>query len=90
MTYTLPKIVSAAEAVACIDEGMTLAINTMSAVSYPDALSSALYDRFHETGAPRNLCFWGSTAQAMHSLDALSEHLARCDGMFDKVVMGTG
>ncbi len=88
MPYTTPEIVSAEEAVTHIHSGMTLAINTMAATSYPDALSSALYDRFQATGAPVNLGFWGSTAQAMHSLDALTEHLARCEGMFSRVFMG--
>ena len=88
MPFSIPKIVTAEEAVTRVHSGMTLAINTMAATSYPNALSSALYDRFHATGAPVNLCFWGSTAQAMHALDALTEHLARCEGMFSKVVMG--
>jgi propionate CoA-transferase len=88
MPFVLPKVVTADEAVKIIEDGMTLSINTMSACSYPDALSSALHDRYQSTGSPKNLCFWGSTAQAMHSLDALTEHLARCDGIFAKVIMG--
>jgi propionate CoA-transferase len=88
MPFSPPKIVSAQEAVAIIEDGMTLSINTMSATSYPDMLSRSLHDRHCASGAPSNLCFWGSTAQAMHSLDALTEHLARCEGMFSKVVMG--
>ena len=88
MPFSIPEIVTADEAVTHVHSGMTLAINTMAATSYPNALSSALYDRFHATGDPVDLCFWGSTAQAMHALDALTEHLARCEGMFSKVVMG--
>jgi propionate CoA-transferase len=88
MPFTIPKIVSAQEAVTQVHSGMTLAINTMAATSYPNALSAALYDRFQDSGAPENLGFWGSTAQAMHSLDALTEHLARCEGMFSRVFMG--
>ena len=88
MPFTVPKIVSAQEAVTHVHSGMTLSINTMAATSYPNALSSALHDRFQTTGAPVSLGFWGSTAQAMHSLDALTEHLARCEGMFSKVFMG--
>ena len=88
MPYRKPKIVSAAEAVSGIQSGMTLAVNTMSATSYPDALSLALHDRFEATGEPRDLCFWGATAQAMYDLDALSERIARCDGLFNKVIMG--
>jgi propionate CoA-transferase len=88
MPFSLPKIISAEEVVKIIEDGMTLSINTMSACSYPDALSSALHDRFQATGSPKNLCFWGSTAQGMHALDALTEHLARCEGIFGKVIMG--
>lgn len=88
MPYTTPSIVSAEEAVRSIKDGMTLSVNTMSAVSYPDSLSRALRDRFRATGAPKNLSFWGTTAQGLYSLDALSEQLARCEGMFSKVVMG--
>lgn len=88
MPFSIPKIVTAQEAVKMIEDRMTLSINTMSATSYPDALSRALHNRFVSSGSPSNLCFWGSTAQAMHSLDALTERLARCEGMFAKVIMG--
>jgi propionate CoA-transferase len=83
-----PPIISADEAVSLIKSNMTLSVNTMSAVSYPDALSRALRKRFDATREPKGLCFWGSTAQAMYALDALSEQIARCDGMFSKVIMG--
>lgn len=88
MPFKIPEIVSAAEAVTHVRNGMTLSINTMSATSYPNTLSCALHDRFQVTGTPLNLSFWGATAQAMHALDALTEHLARCEGMFSKVFMG--
>ena len=88
MPYAKPPIISADEAAAHIQDGMTLSVNTMSAVSYPDALSRALRKRFDETGGPTDLCFWGSTAQSLYTLDALTEQLARCKGMFSKVIMG--
>ncbi|MFH0726482.1 MAG: CoA-transferase [Pseudomonadota bacterium] len=88
MPYINPPIIAADEAAALVRNGMTLSVNTMSAVSYPDALSKALRKRFDATGEPRDLCFWGSTAQAMNALDALTEQLARCEGMFSKVIMG--
>jgi propionate CoA-transferase len=88
MPFAIPKIVSAEEAVTHVKSGMTLSINTMSATSYPNTLSCALHDHFQATGTPVNLSFWGATAQAMHALDALTEHLARCEGMFSKVFMG--
>lgn len=88
MPYKNPPIISADEAANIIQDAMTISVNTMSAVSYPDALSKALRNRFDATGNPKDLCFWGSTAQAMYALDALSEQLARCEGMFSKVIMG--
>jgi propionate CoA-transferase len=88
MPYKNPPIISAEEAANFLQDGMTLSVNTMSAVSYPDSLSRALRDRFRATGGPRNLSFWGTTAQALYQLDALTEQLARCEGMFSKVVMG--
>lgn len=88
MPVSTPPIISAEEAISFIENDMTLSVNTMSAVSYPDALSRALRKRFDATGEPKDLCFWGSTAQAMYALDALSEQIARCDGMFSKVIMG--
>jgi propionate CoA-transferase len=88
MPYRKPSIISADQAVKSIENGMTISVNTMSAVSYPDALSKALRNRFDAMAEPTNLCFWGSTAQAMYALDALSEQLARCKGMFSKVIMG--
>jgi acyl CoA:acetate/3-ketoacid CoA transferase len=65
MPFTIPKVVSAEEAVTHVQSGMTLSINTMAATSYPNTLSCALYDRFQATGAPVDLSFWGSTAQAI-------------------------
>ena len=88
MPVSSPPVITADEAVSYIKNKMTLSVNTMSAVSYPDALSKALRNRFDATGEPKNLCFWGATAQAMYALDALSEQIARCEGMFSKVIMG--
>ena len=88
MPYITPPVISAEEAAGFVEDGMTLSVNTMSAVSYPDALSRALRKRFDETRKPNNLCFWGATAQSLYQLDALTEQLARCDGMFSKVIMG--
>ena len=90
MPFNIPRIVTADEAVKCIENKMTLAINTMSAVSYPDALSLALHDRFKATGAPSDLCFWGATAQAMHDLDALTERIARATECSPKLSWAIG
>ena len=49
------KIISAREAVDMIKEGDCIAVNSFLAWSNPAALHDALYERFMETGAPRNL-----------------------------------
>ena len=42
MPVSPPPIISADEAASLVKNDMTLSVNTMSAVSYPDALSRAL------------------------------------------------
>ncbi|MCL2014294.1 MAG: propionate CoA-transferase, partial [Oscillospiraceae bacterium] len=49
------KIVSAREAAAIIKDGDCVAINSFLALSNPEALHDALYERFTETGSPNNL-----------------------------------
>ena len=49
------KQISAAEAVAVIRDGDTVAVNSSSGLCCPDAVLAALGERFDTTGAPRNL-----------------------------------
>ena len=49
------KIISAREAAALIKDGDCVAINSFLALSNPEALHDALYERFAETGSPKNL-----------------------------------
>ena len=49
------KIVSAREAAGLIKDGDCIAINSFLALSNPEALHDALYERFTETGKPQNL-----------------------------------
>jgi len=49
------KIVSAREAADLIKDGDCIAINSFLAWSNPEALHEALYERFVETGQPKNL-----------------------------------
>ena len=51
----LTKVVSAAEAVANIADGATIAVNSSSGLCCPDAVLAALGERFDETGAPKGL-----------------------------------
>ena len=49
------KIVSAKEAVGFIKDGDLIANNSFLALSNPEALQDALFERFIETGSPKNL-----------------------------------
>ena len=49
------KIISAHEAVKCIKDGDCIAINSFLALSNPEALHDALYERYIETGSPKEL-----------------------------------
>ena len=49
------KIISAAEAVKMIKDGDCIAINSFLAWSNPEALHDALYERFVNTGSPKDL-----------------------------------
>jgi propionate CoA-transferase len=49
------KIISAREAVDWIQDADCVAINSFLALSNPEALHDALYERFVETGSPRDL-----------------------------------
>ncbi len=49
------KIVSADEAVQCIKDGDTIAVNSFLSLANPEALHAAVYRRFKESGHPRDL-----------------------------------
>ena len=49
------KIISAREAINMISDGDCIAINSFLAWSNPEALHNALYERFTETGSPKDL-----------------------------------
>jgi len=49
------KIISAKEAVELIKDGDCVAVNSFLALANPEALQDALYERFTETGSPKNL-----------------------------------
>ena len=49
------RIISAKEAIEYIKDGDCIAVNSFLALSNPEALHDALYDRFTETGSPNNL-----------------------------------
>jgi len=49
------RILSAREAAGLVKDGDCLAINSFLVLSNPEALHDALYQRFAETGAPKDL-----------------------------------
>ena len=49
------KIISASEAAQLIKDGDCIAINSFLALANPEALHDALYERFAETGSPKEL-----------------------------------
>lgn len=51
----MSKEISAAEAVAKIPDGATVAVNSSSGLCCPDAVLAALGERFDTTGSPKNL-----------------------------------
>jgi len=51
----MSKIMSAHEAVECIKNGDCIAVNSFLTLSNPKFLHDALYERFMQTGSPKNL-----------------------------------
>lgn len=82
------KVVSAAEAVARIKDGATVAVNSSSGLCCPDAVLAALGQRFAETGAPAGLT-------AIHPIAAGDffgikgvDHIAQ-KGMITRIIGGS-
>ena len=80
------KIVTAAEAVAVIRDGDTLANSGFVGTGAPEELLAALEHRFHETGGPRNLTVVFAAGQG----DAKERGLNRLghEGLLKRVIGG--
>jgi len=80
------KIVSAADAVAVIEEGDTVCTSGFVGIGTPDELLSALETRFLETGSPRNLTLVFAAGQG----DGKEKGLNKLghDGLLKRVVGG--
>lgn len=84
----MTKEISAADAVALIPDGATVAVNSSSGLCCPDAVLTALGERFDATGSPKNL----TTVHPIAAGDFFGtkgiDHIAK-PGCLKKIVAGS-
>lgn len=80
------KIMTAAEAANLIEDGMTVSTNGFVACDLPEELTSALEQRFLETGFPKNLTYFYAAGQGNRDGSG-ADHFAH-EGMTSTVIAG--
>ncbi|WP_443770632.1 acyl CoA:acetate/3-ketoacid CoA transferase [Anaerostipes sp.] len=80
------KIMTAAEAANLIEDGMTVSTNGFVACDLPEELTSALEQRFLETGSPKNLTYFYAAGQGNRDGSG-ADHFAH-EGMTSTVIAG--
>ena len=82
------KIVSAADAVACIDDGAVVTVSSSSGLGCPDRVLQAIGERFEAEGHPRHLTTLHPIAAGdMYGIKGI-DHIAR-EGLLKRVVAGS-
>ena len=80
------NIISAKEAAMMVEDGMTVSTNGFVACDLPEELTSALEQRFLETGSPKNLIYLYAAGQGNQDGSG-ADHFAH-EGMLSTVIAG--
>lgn len=80
------KIMTADEAAMLVEDGMTVSTNGFVACDLPEELTSALEQRFLNTGSPKNLTYFYAAGQGNRDGSG-ADHFAH-EGMTSKVIAG--
>ena len=67
------RIISASEAAGLVKDGDNIAINSFLALSNPEALHDAVYRRFAETGAPKDLRLFCAAGFGVWDIDRFAD-----------------
>ncbi len=81
------KIMSPAEAVGIIKDGDCICVNSFVGIENPVEIHEAIYERFKETGSPKNLTIISSAGFGLWDEDRNAESYIR-EGAVDKLICG--